>query len=60
MNSYHVYTKEDGPITAHLIKADGYRFIREKGGFVRYEFFIGGETVATISADFVNAIIKTN
>ena len=40
------------------IKADSYKLVREKGGFVRYEFYVGPETIATFRADYVKSIIK--
>lgn len=58
MNTYSVITA-DGALRP-AIKADGYRFCREKGGFCRYEFLVQGTVTNTYKADYVLAIIKTN
>lgn len=57
MFTYQVLT-EESPFGGNTLKADSYKLVREKGGFVRYEFYVGTETVATFRADYIKAIIK--
>ncbi len=54
MNYYKVETSAN----ERIIQADSCKFIREKGGYCRYEFYRNGATVATFSANFVFAITE--
>lgn len=56
MNRYRIIAKD----IVYIVKANEYKFIREKGGFCRYEFYETNETVATFAANYVDAIKKEN
>ncbi|MBR4543535.1 MAG: hypothetical protein IKO53_04915 [Lachnospiraceae bacterium] len=54
MYAFSIYTKKG----SFIIKADAFRFIREKGGYCRYEILKDHQVIAAFSADNVNAIIQ--
>lgn len=64
MNKYRIIAKD----IVYIVNANEYKFIREKGGFCRYEFYKINETVsnriretvATFAANYVDAIKKEN
>jgi len=54
MKNYSIYTN----LKLFVVSADGYKFIREKGGHCRFVFIKDDAAVATFTASFVNAIVE--
>ncbi len=54
MKHYNIYTTSN----LFLVSADGYKFVREKGGYCRFVFIKDNVAVATFPASFVKAIVE--
>lgn len=54
MKHYKVITIDK----TYLTEADKYEIVREKGGFIRYDFIKDGIKVATFRAGYVDAILE--
>ena len=54
MKNYSIYTTSK----LFVVSADGYKLVREKGGYCRFVFIKDNAAVATFTASFVNAIVE--